>query len=398
MERNMNSNKNTCINNSTKYFDHSAAAGKLVLTSLLALVLVCTGASTAWSAAYSASVEMVKGKNAFVYKGDESNKRKIKTGSFVSAGETIMTGARTNVVIKLAEDGSKINIGHNTRFKIENPEAKPNWKSTFRLISGWVRSMVRKSNPKSAKVKQKIYTPSGTIGVRGTEFSVEHNEKSGESFVYTNEGMVAVGPAGAYDFELTQEVPAGESLVVTADGKFVSPAKNVINRHKQRANTFNGGIKLALAKPAAMNNIAAEVNKNAKVSPDEMLLNAVETNNAAKAKRALKMRANPNLVLDDQETLLIRAARNDQLHVAALLIDAGANVNAKNKLNQTALMLAARTGNLKFLHILLQKRGIKLKAKDKNGATALDYAINAKTKSNSNQQAIQLLKDKMGIK
>ena len=61
------------------------------------------------------------------------------------------------------------------------------------------------------------------------------------------------------------------------------------------------------------------------------------------------------------------------LEVVKVLIDRGADVNAKDEKGETTLMYAARSGNLEVVKFLVDK-GADVNAKDSNGATALSIA------------------------
>lgn len=60
--------------------------------------------------------------------------------------------------------------------------------------------------------------------------------------------------------------------------------------------------------------------------------------------------------------------------IAKLLLDAGADVNATNKRNDTALHHACYSGNKEIADILI-KRGADIEAKNDNGVTVLMYAV-----------------------
>jgi len=84
---------------------------------------------------------------------------------------------------------------------------------------------------------------------------------------------------------------------------------------------------------------------------------------------------------------LILAARNGQVGLVRLLLDRGADVNAKEKETQaTALIVAAQQGHIQVVDALLQK-GADVNAKDKAGQTALSEA----TRYN-HEEVVKLLK------
>lgn len=71
---------------------------------------------------------------------------------------------------------------------------------------------------------------------------------------------------------------------------------------------------------------------------------------------------------------LIIAARSGQVGLVKLLLDRGADVNARDKETETtALIAAAHQGHVQVVDILLQK-GVDVNAKDKTGKTALSEA------------------------
>ena len=73
------------------------------------------------------------------------------------------------------------------------------------------------------------------------------------------------------------------------------------------------------------------------------------------------------------ETALMRAKTAEQ---TKLLIDHGADVNAKDKYGRTALMFAADRGNIEQIKLLIDA-GADVNAKDDNGKTALDLLPNS---------------------
>ena len=91
--------------------------------------------------------------------------------------------------------------------------------------------------------------------------------------------------------------------------------------------------------------------------------------------------------------MMVAAIKNTP-EVLKVLIEAGADVNAKDTDGLTPLMLAAQHNpNPKALTALLEA-GADAKAKNNEGKTALDYArMNEKLKDT---EALRLLEDKAG--
>ena len=88
------------------------------------------------------------------------------------------------------------------------------------------------------------------------------------------------------------------------------------------------------------------------------------------------------------------ALQNSNPEVLMVLLEAGADVNARDKNGSTLLMAAAQQNtNPEALTVLLEA-GADAKAKDKKGKTALDYVReNEKLKGTG---ALKLLEEKTG--
>jgi ankyrin repeat protein len=74
-------------------------------------------------------------------------------------------------------------------------------------------------------------------------------------------------------------------------------------------------------------------------------------------------------------TPLMLASFNGDPKVARLLIDNGANVEARNKKGRTALHIAAKHGRNKEILSVLLKAGGNLNATDRQGDTPLCHAL-----------------------
>lgn len=78
-------------------------------------------------------------------------------------------------------------------------------------------------------------------------------------------------------------------------------------------------------------------------------------------------------IFNNREEILLNAAYNGNTIIAQILINTGADVNAKGSYGWTPLMLAAGCGNTEVAKMLLDA-GADVNIEDKNGNTALMIA------------------------
>lgn len=93
-------------------------------------------------------------------------------------------------------------------------------------------------------------------------------------------------------------------------------------------------------------------------------------------KKFLEDGGDPNIVNEDNRTLLIKAVLLGRGSIAELLIQKDANPNLEDKFNRTALYYAANNGNEPMTRLLLGCQGCRanIKASNKKGDTALHAA------------------------
>lgn len=130
-------------------------------------------------------------------------------GGKVFPGDRVITDDRSAVFL-LLNDGSVLKVGLASEFKLETAELNDRFLSwAFRLVKGTMRALVEKSPDPETRVR--IHTPSGTVGVRGTEFVVAVDDESKTSHLYMIEGLVTYGPPDCEKHNACTEVRAGET-------------------------------------------------------------------------------------------------------------------------------------------------------------------------------------------
>jgi ankyrin repeat protein len=102
-------------------------------------------------------------------------------------------------------------------------------------------------------------------------------------------------------------------------------------------------------------------------------LNACESGNLPKILELLKNGADLEAKNKRGDTALMLTALNGHKEVAEFFIENGADLEAKNKLGDTALMYAAENGYEKVVELLIDNGADPL-AQDKYYKIALDYA------------------------
>lgn len=150
-----------------------------------------------------------------LYEGEYYVVTNAKVGDAVENGNIVRTvpGAKARVVF---ENGDMYQIGSGTAYRVEW-DAKASEKAKLRakidLMYGKLRGVVSKDGPRrKLTVRSKV----AVMGVRGTDFFVEENAKTGETEFTIIRGSVEVTPSASVKGAIpkTIEVKAGFSATV----------------------------------------------------------------------------------------------------------------------------------------------------------------------------------------
>lgn len=137
---------------------------------------------------------------------------------------------------------------------------------------------------------------------------------------------------------------------------------------------------------------------------DQALIIAVQDGKVARVKRLLTSGADPDYADELGDTAVHHAARGDAA-ILQLLLDAGANPNARNAGGISPLMLAAGSGRTEMIE-LLRKAGARLDIKDYQGSSAYDWALRGghaelatslKTEIEASPRGMELTEDGTGF-
>ena len=106
--------------------------------------------------------------------------------------------------------------------------------------------------------------------------------------------------------------------------------------------------------------------------PAQSLIDAVSTKNLVKVRQILKDKAyNLNETNNDQNTPLHLAVQQNEIEIAKLLIDAGANVNLQNQIQDSSFLYAGAEGKTEILDYMLQHSQIDFTVVNRFGGNAL---------------------------
>ncbi len=114
-------------------------------------------------------------------------------------------------------------------------------------------------------------------------------------------------------------------------------------------------------------------------SEDDSLLKSASTENLSKVRALLKKGINVDAKDNVGATALMIASQEGNESVVRVLLDRGAKINYQAKNGVTALIIASQEGHEVIVQTLLA-RGAKVNIRENGGGTALEYAETQKIK------------------
>lgn len=207
-------------------------------------------------------------------------------------GDRVITDDASTVDISL-HDGTIVRIGIRSEFKLTEVEMKRGFLAwVFQLTRGSLRSLVEKSSKNNKEVKMRVNTPSGTMGIRGTEVLLSYSPENGTS-LFTLEGNALFGPPDCEKAGSCVEVSSGKQSQVKKDEKAAASPAPFSFRNVLAASGAPGVDleRLALFQPVARANTALVANLD-----DNALGSAIGTSRA-------QLQEAQNTLLDRSENL-----------------------------------------------------------------------------------------------
>ena len=184
----------------------------MTLANALVITFVVSGAARAQSTEVVARAASVTGRAVLL--GNGGAPFALTTGYILNPGDRIDTHGGGRVVIDLS-DGSMVVVAPESVVILKDFRAASSLRELFEITSGMVRVKINhfagKPNP------YRMNSPTASIAVRGTEFSVEVDSQ-GSTQVVVYEGAVEV--ASLSDPNRKMLIEAGRSVLVQAGQNF----------------------------------------------------------------------------------------------------------------------------------------------------------------------------------
>ena len=327
----------------------------------------------------------------------------LKNGAQLLAGDTIST-LDYGVDLRFS-NRSLVRLGRNTKYQLG--EDKKSDSVVDELQKGFIRILVPAAKQK--KNHYRLNTPTGTIGVRGTELAVSVDDAM--TTLHVLHGTVAFATIGedlnkstkivmvmrgyfshinanekkpstpkAFNLkEFIQKIESNSSKNAFLD---LVARKNSANDFVKNANTEEKGRKSLFQasenKKNKFNGNETETTADQIIDLKKDLLQAVRDDKVDVVLEILEKIGEEGVWISTGDSILHVAAVYDSTQTIQFLIDRGLSVDIKNSNDDTPLMyVAGKSGVVKTATLLLQNGADPL-LENKDGESALDMAKSAK--------------------
>ncbi|HYD34035.1 MAG TPA: FecR family protein [Methylophilaceae bacterium] len=211
-----------------------------------ACILTClpiTAHSTAAKVEFAAGDVQTRGANGSL--------RSLSKGMEIDTGDTVLTNSNGRAQLRFS-DGGYISLQPNTQFRVDEykyeGKTDGNEKSHFSLIKGGLRAITGAIGHVN-KTNYRVNTPVATIGIRGTEFLAQYNDKllvkvgNGAIYMSNSNGDLVLfsGQSGEVSNENSKPEYSNEEPSVTAAGPKGNTPEEVqqqTRQEQQQVNTF----------------------------------------------------------------------------------------------------------------------------------------------------------------
>lgn len=197
--------------------------------------------SWALAASQQPAIELIVG--AKVIQVDSQGRMvEAAEGSLLRNGDRIKTGPRVSVRV-LYPDGAQLLVGRSSEVEILPKDNTTYWS---RLSLGQARAIIPKPKVVNKKARHRfgIKTKTAVMGVRGTDFVVETDEKGESSQVHTLDGQVEVAKDEGSLLDGKGFNVLRDQFVKATPGDLLKPAKfdrqQYLDVFKQKQPDFQG--------------------------------------------------------------------------------------------------------------------------------------------------------------
>ena len=166
-----------------------------------------------------------KRKKEVLYENTFYSYKKVRIGEKVRRGEVLQTGPQAKAKL-MFKNGDQIHIGPGTSYRLNKPQKDRSKKkgNSIKLFYGKMRAIISKRGPRR---KLRVKTLSAVAGVRGTDFFITENVKTGTQLTVLR---------GEVDIRKPQQTKS--TLIKTGYSAVIKPSlpENLINKNPQRTN------------------------------------------------------------------------------------------------------------------------------------------------------------------